>query len=89
MLKQLLIDVYNNRREEFLKFFGIEQDYVLSDMDFEELEYELFEFFDSDFPIPDFDNPVGIAAQLISEVEEMDAKTLFEMGKEAVMSKEK
>lgn len=88
-LKQLLIDVYNNRREEFLKFFGIEQDYVLSDMDFEELEYELFEFFDSDFPIPDFDNPVGIAAQLISEVEEMDAKTLFEMGKEAVMSKEK
>jgi len=26
---------------------------------------------------------------LISEVEEMDAKTLFEMGKEAVMSKEK
>jgi len=25
---------------------------------------------------------------LISEVEEMDAKTLFEMGKEAVMSKE-
>jgi len=57
-LKQLLIDVYNNRREEFLKFFGIEQDYVLSDMDFEEL------------------NPVGIAAQLISEVEEMDAKTL-------------
>jgi len=88
-LKQLLIDVYNKRRDEFLKFFGIEQDYLLSDMDFEELEYELFEFFDTDFPILDLNNPVGIAAELVSQVEEMDAKILFDMGKEAVISKEK
>jgi len=58
-------------------------------MDFEELEYELFEFLTVIFLFPISTNPVGIAAQLISEVEEMDAKTLFEMGKEAVMSKEK
>ncbi|GAE87666.1 hypothetical protein [Acetivibrio straminisolvens] len=88
-LKQLLIDVYNKRPEEFHKFFGIERDYILSDMDFEEFEYELFEFFDTDFPMPDFNNPVGIAAELVSKVEEMDAKMLFDMGKDLVISKEK
>ncbi len=88
-LKQLLMDIYNARRDDFLKFFGIDRNQVLSDMDFEELEYELFEFFDTDFPMLDLNNPVGIAAELVSQVEEMDVKMLFDMGKDAVISKGK
>lgn len=88
-LKKLLIDTHSKHREIFLKFFGIDSNHVLGDIDFEELEYELFEFFDTDFPMPDLNNPVGLAAELVSKIEDMDAKMLFDMGKDLATSRGK
>lgn len=86
-LKQLLKDVHNERRDDFLMFFKLDNDINLTDRDFEELEYLLFEVFDTNFPMPDLNNPVGAHASLVSEIEKMDAKMLFELGKEAAMNK--
>ncbi|MFZ5985817.1 MAG: hypothetical protein ACOYWZ_01650 [Bacillota bacterium] len=86
-LKELLKDVYKERRSSFVKFFKLDENSELSDRDFEELEYELFEVFDTEFPMPDLNNPVGAAADLISEVGKMNAKLLFTLGREGAEKK--
>ena len=86
-LKMLLKKVYSERREEFVRFFKIDDKDELSDLEFDELEYEVFEVFDTELPIPDLKNPVGSTEDLISEVGKVDAKLLFKMGKEAALKK--
>ncbi|TYQ15849.1 UNVERIFIED_CONTAM: hypothetical protein Cloal_2339 [Acetivibrio alkalicellulosi] len=88
-LKQLLIDVYEQRKEEFIKFFKLEGSTQLNDRDFEELEYELFEFFDTEFPIHDVNNPVGSAEDLVSQILKTDVKLLFSLGKDGALQKNK
>ena len=66
-LKNLLMDIYKKRRADFIKFFNLEKEVGLSDRDFEELEYEVFEIFNTEFPIPDVNNPVGAGEWLVSE----------------------
>ncbi|NLD48056.1 MAG: hypothetical protein GX660_12835 [Clostridiaceae bacterium] len=87
-LKKLLKKVYSERRGDFIRFFKIDDKVDLSDMEFDELEYEVFEVFDTELPIPDLRNPVGSAEDLIAEVGKVDAKLLFKLGKEAALKKE-
>jgi hypothetical protein len=86
-LKQMLKGIYKDRNIEFVKFFKIDESHELNDRDFEELEYELFEVFDTELPIPDLNNPAGAVENLISEVGKVDAKLLFKLGKEAAKKK--
>ena len=73
-LKNLLMDIYKKRRADFIKFFNLEKEVGLSDRDFEELEYEVFEIFNTEFPIPDVNNPVGAGEWLVSEALKMDVR---------------
>jgi hypothetical protein len=85
-LKNLLMDIYKKRRADFIKFFNLEKEVGLSDRDFEELEYEVFEIFNTEFPIPDVNNPVGAGEWLVSEALKMDVRLLYSLGKDMVLN---
>lgn len=85
-LKNLLMEVYEKRRSDFIKLFNYDKEAELSDRDFEELEYEVFEIFNTEFPIPDVNNPVGAGEWLVSEALKMDVKFLYSLGKEIVLN---
>ncbi|HAA42815.1 MAG TPA: hypothetical protein DCE02_02255, partial [Ruminiclostridium sp.] len=84
-LKNLLMEVYEKRRSDFIKLFNYDKEAELSDRDFEELEYEVFEIFNTAFPIPDVNNPVGAGEWLVPEALKMDVKLLFELGKDIIL----
>lgn len=84
-LKKILMDIYEKRRDDFIRLFNLDKEAELSDRDFEELEYEVFEIFNTAFPIPDVNNPVGAGEWLVPEALKMDVKLLFELGKDIIL----
>ena len=85
-LKNLLMDIYAKRKADFIEFFNLDKEAELTDRDFEELEYEVFETFSTEFPIPDINNPVGAGEWLVSETLKMDVKLLYSLGKDMVLN---
>ena len=79
------MDIYEKRRDDFIRLFNLDKEAELSDRDFEELEYEVFEIFNTAFPIPDVNNPVGAGEWLVPEALKMDVKLLFELGKDIIL----
>ncbi|MDQ2086641.1 hypothetical protein RBH29_09415 [Herbivorax sp. ANBcel31] len=84
ILKDLLMDIYEKRKKGFIDFFKLDKKLELSNRDFEELEYEVFEIFNTKFPILDRNNPVGAGEWLVSDALKMDVKLLYSLGKDIV-----
>lgn len=79
-LRKLLKDVYDKKKEDFLKFFSLESEEELNERDFEELEYQLFETFNNEFPLVEINNPVVSTKDLVAQASRLDLKMLYELG---------